>query len=645
MNSYRRLPVVCTLLVVTAFTTHCTNKKPSGSPAKSAAPPHPALQTSSGTTTVAPSGAPGTSSTGETGETGETSDAAPSRTAIQARPRTLATRGNHVCALIGLGEVACWGSSYYGQVAPGLDTSQPTPVKVPGITQAVGVAVSSLSSCALLRGGEIACWGNDYRKLWRTQALGNVVDMVVSRYGSLLCGLRQDGTIACTKSNLKSPAAPKLVQGIDDARALDVAGNSICALRANQNLECWKTLIPDRSDELRPTRLATGVVEASSSGAYHCYKTSEGSQYCGSYGDYQPLTPPVQGPLWKAKLPNELRAHVRDYVAELQIACHRDPTGYVSCSGINQFGEIGTGKVGFRATAQPRFHSQTDIKGIALGGDETCIYHGDHELTCENSLAEWDAPDIAGVRRVAASSSHVCAIVGGGQLRCWGLNLNGELGVPGTPDGAVRVPKLSDATHVAVGDGHTCASLRNRPTYCWGSDDTGQLGDGPEDEDENIDEEDDQHDEQGKAPVEVIGLSHDVEGLALGFGFSLARTPMGIFAWGDVPNILATKDVVSPDASLIAAGSFTGIWASDMSFCALDRQGTLLCGGEIAESSGAVDTYDDNHLADGDSEDEDDHNDDEPNDTADDLLLPIEKVSAKLTDVALGLSHACVLTK
>lgn len=69
----------------------------------------------------------------------------------------LAVGGEHACALLSYGSVACWGSNANGQLGkPTLDTMVPA---VPGITKAVSVAVDGDWSCALEADGRTYCWG------------------------------------------------------------------------------------------------------------------------------------------------------------------------------------------------------------------------------------------------------------------------------------------------------------------------------------------------------------------------------------------------------------------------------------------------------------------------------------------------------
>ena len=95
------------------------------------------------------------------------------------------------------------------------------------------------------------------------------------------------------------------------------------------------------------------------------------------------------------------------------------------------------------------------------------------------------------VGRVAAASidagdAHTCAVLTTGAVRCWGFGGFGQLGHDSTNnigDGqglainaAGDVPLGSKATAIATGTSHTCALLTTGAVRCWGYGGDGQLG-------------------------------------------------------------------------------------------------------------------------------------------------------------------------
>lgn len=71
----------------------------------------------------------------------------------------IGTGSTHTCALLGSGQVRCWGENHFGEVGDGTNTERLTPVDVAGLSGVVGIAVGANHNCALLASGGIRCWG------------------------------------------------------------------------------------------------------------------------------------------------------------------------------------------------------------------------------------------------------------------------------------------------------------------------------------------------------------------------------------------------------------------------------------------------------------------------------------------------------
>jgi alpha-tubulin suppressor-like RCC1 family protein len=107
------------------------------------------------------------------------------------------------------------------------------------------------------------------------------------------------------------------------------------------------------------------------------------------------------------------------------------------------------------------------------------------------------APQVRSVRlgssipiQVTAGSSFTCALLGNGNVKCWGVNFEGQLGLGDTTNRGYDINQMGDnlpavnlgsgLTAVAIqsGQAHTCAILNNGSVKCWGANNKGQLGQG-----------------------------------------------------------------------------------------------------------------------------------------------------------------------
>jgi alpha-tubulin suppressor-like RCC1 family protein len=75
------------------------------------------------------------------------------------------TGGNHTCAVLANGTVACWGDNHEGQLGNATnnftDGANPAPTVVAGLTGVTQINTGYGHTCALLTNGTVTCWGDN----------------------------------------------------------------------------------------------------------------------------------------------------------------------------------------------------------------------------------------------------------------------------------------------------------------------------------------------------------------------------------------------------------------------------------------------------------------------------------------------------
>ena len=333
--------------------------------------------------------------------------------------------GYHNCAVTKQGGVKCWGSNDAGQMGIGNSEVQSIPVDVIGLTgAAVGVAVGGNHSCALMRSGAVMCWGANYS------------------------GEIGDGTHTDRKNPVSVIGLPS------GATSIAAGGGHTCAVvpagvmcwGANNNTQMgvvssgpWYVTKP-----IFVMGMVSGVRVLSTLSDHTCAVTREGAAVCwghngsGQLGDgsYMPRRElvPVTG----------LESGVISVAAGSNHSCAVLLNGAVKCWGGNSYGDLGNDSI----------ESSLSPVNVLMGGDKAV--------------------------RVVTGFYHTCYQTDSGKVKCWGLNIDGQLG-DGTFSNSykpVEVKLPEKVLFLEAGDSHTCAITVGGSIVCWGANIMGQLGNG-----------------------------------------------------------------------------------------------------------------------------------------------------------------------
>lgn len=247
-------------------------------------------------------------------------------------------------------------------------------------------------------------------------------------------------------------------------------GNHICVPLSTGEAKCWgqsnygalgrATLngYDGNLTNIPNINLGEKIIKIKTSGHRTCAIVESGKMYCWGYNEDGSLgygnKNPYDGTIPPKNLgPLDIGARVKDVAMTGSSTCVLLETGNVKCWGGNSFGILGYGN-SFQWTFDKK---PIDLPNINLGG-------------------------IA--KQISGYSSHMCALIDTGDVKCWGYNGYGQLGYghknnigdDEEPVAAGSVPLGEKAVQLSLGSYHTCAILESGSLRCWGYGYDGQLG-------------------------------------------------------------------------------------------------------------------------------------------------------------------------
>ncbi len=285
----------------------------------------------------------------------------------------------HTCVLTIGGAVKCWGQNDHGQLGDGTLTDRRSPVNVSGLASGVvTVAAGNSHTCALTSAGGVKCWGNNY-------------------YGALGIGSSGYGVDAQSPRdviNLGEPAA-----------AIAAGGTHTCALMTNGGVKCWGSnsryqlgngTIGERTTPTSVVGLSNGVSAISLGMLHSCALMTDGTMRCWGDNGWGQLGDGTTTNRAAPTIPSGLASDVVEISLGDAHTCALRSTGGVKCWGSNYYRALGDG-------TQSDRHVPTDVSALASGATS-----------------------------IAAGGLHSCAVLDDTTVKCWGLNLYGEVGVDST---------------------------------------------------------------------------------------------------------------------------------------------------------------------------------------------------------------------
>lgn len=324
-------------------------------------------------------------------------------------------------------------------------------------------------------------------------------------------------------------------------------GNNTCAITAIGGVKCWgsnsNSQLGDNSTTTRPAPvdvvgLGAGVASISV-GYYHtCVVTTAGAVKCWGYNSNGQLG---DGSTTQRSTPVDvvgLSAGVASVSVGDGHTCAMTTSGAAKCWGRNANGQLGDNSTTQRNTPVDVVGLDSGVSSLSAGYGHTCVVTGDGAAKCwgrnvngqlgDNSTSQRNSPVAvaglgSGVASIYASFSHTCAVTTSGAAKCWGDNNSGKLGdnsiaQRNTPVDVVGlssgVSKISSSYH------YSCAIMTSGAAKCWGANSTGQLGNNST--------------TQRSSPVDVLGLGSGVVNIAAGYYHACGMMTAGTAkCWGD----------------------------------------------------------------------------------------------------------------
>ncbi len=294
-------------------------------------------------------------------------------------------------------------------------------------------------------------------------------------------------------------------------------------------------------------------------------------------GDHEAAVRVVSNASGATELFVTLRGTTEDAAACARVPCHSPPGPCFEPEGTCVDGQCtyapmpeGTSCNDGNACTKNDVCTQASCGGTALVCAQSCDPLTGQCADCPTAFIPCDegccAIPASPVGRITCGLAHSCAVnTSTGQVKCWGLNDEGQLALDGGHTQATDIVPQLDGGVLSVGAGYrfNCALMTGKGVKCWGQNDHGQLGNN------SI--------VASNFPVQVYGLTSGVSSVAIGTLTACALLDGGtVKCWGE--KVTGKVNLVIP-ASIAIEGIGTALGVGHLSSCVLLTTGGVKCWG------------------------------------------------------------------
>ncbi len=325
-----------------------------------------------------------------------------------------------------------WGLNTRGQTGVGSTESEiSTPTAIPNLSFVAAVAAGPRHALALVDGGTVDSWGwNGFGQL------GNEEEVNGSR-------------------------TPVPIRNLKHVKAIAAGGNHSVALLSNGTVETWGNNESGQLGDGNTTESEVPVPVSGLSGVTAVAAGEEHTLALLSNGTVMAWGLNARGQLGDGvKANRDTPVAVKNLSGVVAISAHGEWSMALLSNGtVETWGDD--------------THDQLGNAGV-LEAKENEVEPEGHYSTVPVPVEE-----LAGVKAIAAGTTHALALLSGGTVEDWGDEREGALGngsTEGTQVHPTAVPGLSGVAQIAAGELDSAALLESGSLETWGSNSQGDLG-------------------------------------------------------------------------------------------------------------------------------------------------------------------------